>query len=62
MAYQYRLTVVQTDGNTDLQDKYTDTIYSSQEEAQSTAESILSENSNISFQVQEEYVEDVVTS
>lgn len=56
MDYQYRLIVVQTDGNTDLQEQYTNTVYDTQSTAQSTADSIVAENKNIYFQIIEETV------
>lgn len=59
MDYQYRLTVVQTDGNTDLQEQYNNTVYDDQQTAQSTADNILTQNKNIYFQIVEQ---EVVTS
>lgn len=60
MTYQYRLLVIQTDGQTDLQEQYNNTVYEEQSVAQSTADDILSQNPNLWFQIVEEEV--VITS
>lgn len=60
MTYQYRLLVIQTDGQTDLQEQYNNTVYGEQAVAQSTADNILSQNPNLWFQVVEEEI--IITS
>lgn len=56
MTYQYRLLVIQTDGQTDLQEQYNNTVYEEQSVAQSTADDILSQNPNLWFQIVEEEI------